>query len=65
MSKDVYEIKMVSDYRAFCNGGDGGLGHPLIWLQIPRDKGIVECPYCNAHIVHENHREKIAEIQAQ
>jgi uncharacterized Zn-finger protein len=49
MSTPVPEIKEVSTYRIHCDGGVGG--HPRIWLQIPREHGWVECPYCDCKFV--------------
>ena len=28
-----------------CDGGDGALGHPRVWLRIAADE--VVCPYCS------------------
>ncbi|MCA2014101.1 zinc-finger domain-containing protein [Pararhodobacter sp. CCB-MM2] len=37
--------------RIACDGGEGALGHPRVWLTIPHDTGWVECPYCDARYV--------------
>lgn len=47
------ETKVVSSWRVACDGGDGALGHPRVWLQLTRDTGKVECPYCDCVFVHE------------
>ena len=31
-----------------CKGGEGSLGHPLIYLAV-NAKGDVVCPYCGTH----------------
>lgn len=35
-----------------CDGGDGPLGHPLIYLNLGKE-GKVICPYCNKFFVKE------------
>ncbi len=52
MVTEAPEIRIVDSYRVACDGGEGPLGHPRVWLSIPRDKGFVECPYCDARLVH-------------
>ena len=49
MTVDAPEVIEVEKARIYCDGGDGG--HPRVWLQIPEDKGWVECPYCDARYV--------------
>ena len=56
MSTQAPETKVVSSYRISCDGGEGALGHPRVWLQIPTDQGYVECPYCDAKLVHKDHQ---------
>ncbi len=46
------ETKIVDSYRIACDGGEGALGHPRVWLQIPHDTGWVECGYCDCKYVH-------------
>ncbi len=50
MVVDAPETKIVNTFRVSCDGGGGALGHPKVWLQIPMDKGWVECPYCDCSI---------------
>jgi len=33
-----------------CDGGDGPLGHPRVYLDLA-ETGSVECPYCSRHFV--------------
>ena len=46
------ETIIVNDWRVACDGGEIVLGHPRVWLQIPRETGWVECPYCDCKYVH-------------
>jgi uncharacterized Zn-finger protein len=39
------ETFLVDDPIVACDGGDGGLGHPRVFLHI--DHGEVVCPYCS------------------
>ena len=32
-----------------CDGGDGALGHPRVWLRIVEQQ--VQCPYCSRQYV--------------
>ena len=36
MTTAVPETKIVESYRVACDGGEGALGHPRVWLQILR-----------------------------
>lgn len=44
------ETEQVTATRIACDGGEGALGHPRVWLSIG-DKGFVECPYCDKKFV--------------
>ena len=48
------ETEVVESTRIACDGGEGALGHPRVWLQIDHDKGFVECGYCDKKFVHES-----------
>lgn len=48
------EIEVVTEWRVSCDGGEGALGHPRVWLSVSHDTGFVECPYCDKKIVHES-----------
>jgi len=39
------EIIHVDSRTAACDGGDGALGHPRVFLRIPDTQ--VMCPYCS------------------
>ena len=53
------ETKIVDSYRIACDGGEGALGHPRVWLQIAKDTGWVECPYCDCKYVHKDFENEI------
>ena len=52
MTTPAPETRIVNDWRVACDGGEAGLGHPRVWLQIPDQRGWVECPYCYCRYVH-------------
>jgi len=56
MTIDAPETKVVDSYRIACDGGEGALGHPRVWLQIPGEHGWVECPYCDCKFIHRDHQ---------
>jgi len=41
------EIVETTKTRVSCDGGEGALGHPLVYLSIDENDGYVECPYCD------------------
>ena len=59
MTTQAPEIKIVDTFRVACDGGEGALGHPRVWLQISSKEGWVECPYCDAKIVHKDFESRI------
>ncbi len=40
------ETVVVDREDVSCDGGDGALGHPRVYLTLERG-GRVECPYCD------------------
>lgn len=54
MTLTTPETKVVTTWKVCCDGGEGALGHPRVWLEIPRDKLYVECGYCDARFIHES-----------
>ncbi|MEV8465874.1 zinc-finger domain-containing protein [Fluviibacterium sp. DFM31] len=52
MSIQPPETEVVDTFRVACDGGEGALGHPRVWLSIPKERGWVECPYCDKKIIH-------------
>ena len=51
MTTKAPETKIVETSKVACDGGEGALGHPRVWLQIPEADGYVECPYCDCKYV--------------
>jgi uncharacterized Zn-finger protein len=51
MTIEAPEIKIVDSRKIACDGGEGALGHPRVWLTIPEETGFVECGYCDARYV--------------
>jgi uncharacterized Zn-finger protein len=49
------ETEFVAAYHVSCDGGEGALGHPRVWLSIPLDTGWVECGYCDKRFIHRDH----------
>lgn len=59
MTIEAPEIRIVDSYRVACDGGEGSLGHPRVYLQIAADVGWVTCPYCDARLVHKDFEGKV------
>jgi uncharacterized Zn-finger protein len=47
MTVKAPETQIVTHWKVACDGGEGALGHPRVWLTIPEDTGFVECGYCD------------------
>lgn len=45
------ETQTVTRTRVACDGGEGALGHPRVWLSIPQETGWIDCPYCDKRFV--------------
>ena len=56
---DSPETEIVEKLKVFCDGGEGALGHPRIWLQISPERGWIECPYCDKRMIHKSFKDKI------
>ena len=56
---DSPETDFVEKFKVFCDGGEGALGHPRIWLLISTERGWVECPYCDKRMIHKSFKDKI------
>ncbi len=48
---DPPETEVVTTERIACDGGQGPLGHPRVWLHIPPERGWIDCPYCDKRFV--------------
>ncbi len=46
MPIEAPEVILVDSKRVACDGGDGALGHPRVYLEMG-DQTFVECPYCD------------------
>lgn len=44
------EVIEVDSSSISCDGGDGALGHPRIYLTLSKE-GEIDCPYCGRHFV--------------
>lgn len=50
MTIEAPETEEVETARVACDGGEGALGHPRVWLTMGPG-GYVECPYCDKKFV--------------
>lgn len=50
MTIEAPETEEIETTSVACDGGEGALGHPRVWLSIGID-GFVECPYCDKKFV--------------
>jgi uncharacterized Zn-finger protein len=44
------EVIEVDKDRIGCDGGNGALGHPLVYLTVDA-AGKVDCPYCGRRFI--------------
>lgn len=49
-SFEAPETITVESTRVICDGGEGALGHPRVYLEMGDDV-YVECPYCDRKFV--------------
>ncbi|TFL16091.1 zinc-finger domain-containing protein [Jannaschia formosa] len=47
------EVETVRQLRVACDGGEGALGHPRVWMTIAPEIGHVDCGYCDKRFVLE------------
>ncbi|MDJ1017196.1 MAG: zinc-finger domain-containing protein [Paracoccaceae bacterium] len=45
------ETEYVTKTRISCDGGEGALGHPRVWLSIDPKIGWVDCGYCDKRFI--------------
>ena len=50
MSMEPPETIEVDSRVVACDGGEGALGHPRVYLNMG-SRDSVECPYCGRHFV--------------
>lgn len=58
MPFDPPETQITDLWRVACDGGEGALGHPRVWLSIPHETGMVECGYCDKRFIHRDFADK-------
>lgn len=46
MSKSPQEKEVIKKNTVACDGGEGALGHPRVWLTMDSE-GKIKCPYCD------------------
>lgn len=42
-----FETIIVDKLEVACDGGNGPLGHPRVFLHIDSEEGKITCPYCS------------------
>ena len=47
---DAPETIVTDEHRVACDGGNGPLGHPIVWYEMGDDE-MVECGYCDRRFV--------------
>jgi len=52
------ETEIVDKWRIACDGDEGALGHPRVWLTIDSEDGWVECGYCDKKFIHRDFVDK-------
>lgn len=53
----MFERIEVTKMEVACDGGNGPLGHPRVYLHIDHDAGdSVTCPYCSRTYVYKEPR---------
>ena len=52
MTIQAPETEVITTQRVACDGGEGALGHPRVWLRIDPATGFVECGYCDKKFIH-------------
>ena len=51
MTVEAPETEIVETNRVACDGGEGALGHPRVWISISAELGFAECGYCDKRFV--------------
>lgn len=52
---DPPETEVTATPHVACDGGEGALGHPRVWIQIDETLGWAECRYCDKRFVLGGH----------
>jgi uncharacterized Zn-finger protein len=56
-TKPVFETVYSESNEVSCDGGEGALGHPKVYLQIGT-KTSITCPYCSRQFVLKSKKKK-------
>lgn len=51
MMAQPFETIEVTSRKVACDGGDGPLGHPRVYLTMDEDETQIVCPYCSRTFV--------------
>lgn len=52
MSNPTFEVMEVNERKVHCDGGDGPLGHPRVFLKVDEETDQAVCPYCSRVFVY-------------
>lgn len=52
MSLAAPETIKTKEHRVACDGSEGALGHPRVYLTLDKD-GKIDCPYCDRQFILE------------
>jgi NADH dehydrogenase (ubiquinone) Fe-S protein 6 len=52
MTIEAPETRYAAATRVHCDGDEGPLGHPRVYLQMDAS-GAVDCPYCDRRFILE------------
>jgi uncharacterized Zn-finger protein len=47
----IQDIIYIDTEKTRCDGGKDSLGHPRVFLAIPKDGNEITCPYCSKKFV--------------
>lgn len=50
MSTDAPEVKIVETEKVACDGDQGALGHPRVYMTM-NSEGMAECSYCDRRFI--------------
>jgi uncharacterized Zn-finger protein len=56
-----FEILEVQQMQVACDGGEGTLGHPRVYLHLDKATHKIQCPYCSRlYVLKDSARKKTA-----
>ena len=53
MTEIANQDQQVDTKQVYCDGGEGAMGHPRIYLNMGVKEEVV-CPYCNKKFIFKN-----------